>query len=133
MRTLGLGVAADDVGVGGDGSLHCTEKQRRLKMCHPRQNNVMHTLGVLEVDDVAIVLEHVHLLNGGDVVHSKALQGGLEALVIGGGGLVLGLLLPAHGTLATGADGLLKAFAFVTVCVTKLNYQKHKHSQPPES
>lgn len=54
------------------------------------------TLGVNEVNDVVVVLEDVHLLNAGDSVHTQALQGVLEALVVSRGGLVHSLLLPAQ-------------------------------------
>jgi len=81
-RTLGLGVSADDVGVRSDGRLH---------------------LRVIEVDDGAVVLEEVNLLNGGDVVHAKAFQRVLQPLVICCGGLVDRLLLPTNRALATRA------------------------------
>ena len=60
-----------------------------------------HTLRVLEVDDFAIILEHVHLLNGRDGVHTQALQGVLELLVIGVRGLAGTLVLSTDSPLAT--------------------------------
>ena len=48
------------------------------------------------MDDLAVLLEQVHLLDSGDVVDAKTLQGVLKALVVGGGRLVDGLLLLAR-------------------------------------
>jgi hypothetical protein len=42
------------------------------------------TLGSGEVDDVAVALEHVHLLNCLDGLHVELLQGSLELLVVVG-------------------------------------------------
>jgi hypothetical protein len=59
------------------------------------------TLGVGEVDDVAILLEHVDLLNSLDGLDVHLLESGLELLVVGGGGLVDALGLAAGGTLSS--------------------------------
>ena len=61
------------------------------------------TLGVGEVDHGAVSLEQVDLLDGGDVVDAQALQGALEALIVGAHVLVDSLALAADGTLAAGA------------------------------
>lgn len=111
-QLLGLGVAGDGEGVGGEGGLH---------------------FGVVEVDDRPLVREHVHLRrterdeslgpthdgfswskgtsNGsahlfdtGDVVHAEFLQGQLEFLVIGGGCSVHDLLLSASTALEGGSQ-----------------------------
>ena len=58
------------------------------------------TLGVVEVDHRPIVLEEVNLLDSRDVVHPQTLQSILQPLIVGGGGLVDGLLLTPHRTLA---------------------------------
>eukprot|EP00960_Hanusia_phi_P035455 751720-Hanusia_phi.AAC.1 len=39
-------------------------------------------LGVLEVDDSAVVSEQIHLLDPGDVVHTQSLQCVLKSLVV---------------------------------------------------
>lgn len=54
---------------------------------------ISHTLGGREVDDVAVLLEHVDLLNGLDGLGVELLQGGLELLVVraGAGGRPLDL------------------------------------------
>ena len=54
---------------------------------------------------VAVVFEEVHLLNGGDVSHGQLIQCRLQSLVVVSGGLTDGLVLPAHGTLTSSADG----------------------------
>jgi len=60
-------------------------------------------LRVVEVDDGAIVLDDVHLLDAGDRVHRQLLQGRLQLLVVGGGRGVDNLLLAAGGSLAANA------------------------------
>ena len=50
--------------------------------------------GVVEVDDGAVILEHVHLLYSWYVVDSQLLEGALELLVVSGGSPVHHLLLP---------------------------------------
>lgn len=51
--------------------------------------------------DGGVVLEDVHLLNAGDGVHPQALEGGLQPLVVSGGGFVHSLLLPEHACMPT--------------------------------
>jgi len=76
-------------------------------------------LGVVEMDNSSVVLDHVHLLNTGNVRDRKLFQVALQLLVVGGGGLVHHLLLSAGGTLATSANlsgsslELLELFGFV--------------------
>lgn len=52
------------------------------------------------MDDVAVALEHVDLLNGLDGLYVELLQRGLELLVVGAGALVDLLDLPAGSALA---------------------------------
>lgn len=59
------------------------------------------TLGGGEVNDVAVALEHVHLLNGLDGLDIELLEGGLELLVITAGPGRGALDLPAGSSLAT--------------------------------
>lgn len=59
------------------------------------------TLGSGEVDDVAVLLEHVDLLDGLDGLHVHLLQGRLQLLVVGAGGLVDLLDLAAGSALAS--------------------------------
>lgn len=54
------------------------------------------------MDHVAILLEHVDLLNGLDGLDIELLKGGLELLVIGARRLVDLLCLAARGTLSSG-------------------------------
>lgn len=78
---LVLTVAVEGEGVGGDRGVNCAslvdvrgwESQHRIR----------HTLGCGEVDDVAVRLEHVDLLNLSDGLDVHLLEGGLELLVIG--------------------------------------------------
>lgn len=53
------------------------------------------------MDDVAVLLEHVNLLDSLDGLNVHLLQGGLELLVVGAGRLVDSLGLAAGGTLAS--------------------------------
>ncbi len=48
----------------------------------------MHTFGCGEVDDVAVRLKHVDLLNGLDWLHVHLLESCLELLVVCAGALV---------------------------------------------
>lgn len=52
------------------------------------------------MDDVAVGLEHVDLLNGLDGLHVHLLEGGLQFLIVGARVLVNLLDLPAGSTLA---------------------------------
>ena len=66
-----------------------------------RSIGVERTLGVGEVDDVAVLLEHVDLLNGLDGLGVQLLEGSLELPVVGAGASGRALCLPAGSTLAT--------------------------------
>lgn len=59
------------------------------------------TLGVGEVNDVSVLLEHVDFLNGLDGLDVHLLECGLEFLVVRGGGLVDALGLAAGGTFSS--------------------------------
>jgi hypothetical protein len=59
------------------------------------------TLWCREVDDVAVALEHVDLLDGLDGLDVQLLKRGLKLLVVGAGALVDLLDLPARSTLAS--------------------------------
>lgn len=61
----------------------------------------LHTLGGREVDDVAVGLEHVDLLNCLDGLHVQLLESSLELLVIVGAAGDVALLLVSGGALAT--------------------------------
>lgn len=67
------------------------------------------TSGSTKVDNVAILLEHVDLLNGLDGLDVHLLEGGLELLVIGTGVLVDLLDLAAGSTLAS-VESLVDCF-----------------------
>jgi hypothetical protein len=60
-----------------------------------------HTLGCGEVDDVAVALEHVDLLNSLDGLDIQLLERSLELLVVGAGVPVDLLDLSARSTLAS--------------------------------
>jgi hypothetical protein len=60
------------------------------------------------VDDLAILLKQVDLLNAGNLVDTQALDSGLNLLVIGGSVLVDSLVRPPYGALATNAYLLLQ-------------------------
>ena len=59
------------------------------------------TLGCREVDDVAVALEHVDLLDSLDGLDVQLLKSTLELLVVGASVLVDLLDLPAGSTLAS--------------------------------
>lgn len=61
----------------------------------------VHTLGGGEVNDVAVTLEHVHLLNGLDGLDIELLEGSLELLVVSAGPGGRTLDLSPGSTLAT--------------------------------
>ena len=74
----------------------------------------LYTLRSTKVDDVSVLLEHVNLLDGLDGLDVHLLQGGLELLVVGTGGLVDLLDLAAGSTLASVVLLVsLRAFWFV--------------------
>lgn len=60
------------------------------------------------MDDIAVGLEHVHLLNCGDGLHVHLLESGLQLLVVGTGALVDLLDLSSRRTLASVAQLLMK-------------------------
>ena len=70
------------------------------------QDGVRHTLGGGEVDDVAVRLEHVDLLNLGDGLDVHLLEGSLELLVVGARRPVDLLLHTSGGTLAAVSQAL---------------------------
>merc|ERR1719159_861396 len=95
------------VRIGGKGTV-----RRKKKVVHKttttddkRLQNTLKRLGINSIP----AIEQVHLLNCWDGVNAKALKGVLETLVIGGGGLVHNLLLPAHSALAANSDRCLKS------------------------
>jgi hypothetical protein len=59
-----------------------------------------------EVDDIAVRLEHVHLLDGLDGLDIELLQRGLQLLLVGAAGLVDLLDLSSHCALAAANDQL---------------------------
>lgn len=61
------------------------------------------TLGRGKVNDVAVALEHVDLLDSLDGLDVELLEGLLQLLVIGAGSLGCALHLPARGALAADA------------------------------
>jgi len=65
-----------------------------------------------EVDNVAVALEHVDLLNLCDGLDVHFLEDGLQLLVIGAGGLVDLLDLPPGCTLATTMLSVLHTLTF---------------------
>jgi hypothetical protein len=67
----------------------------------PRAVKGEHTLWCSEMDDISVLLEHVHLLNALDWLHVHLLQRRLELLVVGSRALVHLLDLSSWGTLST--------------------------------
>jgi len=63
-----------------------------------------HTLWCREVNDVAVTLEHVDLLNARDGLDVHLLESRLQFLVVGTGGLVDLLDLSSGSTLATSSS-----------------------------
>lgn len=74
---------------------------------------VIYTLGSTEVDDVSVFLEHVDLLDGLDGLDVHLLQGSLELLVVGAGGLVDLLDLAAGSALASVFLGIRQSDGFM--------------------
>jgi hypothetical protein len=107
---LVLAVAGDGIGVGRDGGVDCgidvsvTDSSSSII-----RYRGIRTLGGGEVDDVAIVLEHVDLLNGLDGLGVELLQGGKELLVIGVGAGGGALDLATGSTLATAEQNIMLA------------------------
>ena len=85
-----LAVTVEGEGVGGDGGVDS---------------------GSTEVDNVAILLEHVDLLDGLNGLDIHLLEGGLELLVVGAGALVDLLDLAAGSTLAS-VGSLVDCFGY---------------------
>jgi hypothetical protein len=63
-----------------------------------------HAFGGREVDDIAVRLEHVDLLDGLDGLDAELLQRGLQLLLIGAAGLVDLFDLSSNGALAAAND-----------------------------
>ena len=72
-------------------------------------------LRVVEVDHGAVVLDHVDLFDARDGVHGQLLQRGLQLLVVGRGGPVHHLLLPAGGAFAADTNLRLKLLQFLLI------------------
>merc|ERR1719282_1367398 len=83
-----LSGSGDDEGVGSHGDL---------------------SLRLLEVDDGAILVEQVDLIDARDLVETHLAQGDLELLVVASSLLVDSLSLSAHGALASDTDLVLHA------------------------
>lgn len=78
-------------------------------------------LGIVEVDDRAVVLDHVDLLDAGDHVDGQLLQQRLQLLVVGGGGRVHNLLLAPGRSLAADTHRLLQLLQLFGVhCVASV-------------
>merc|ERR1719427_2469152 len=78
---------------------------------------------VVEMQDGAVIADHVHFLDVRDRVHSQFLQRRLKFLVVGCCGLVNDLLLSAGCSLSTESDlvlELLEFFGIHFVCVCGL-------------
>lgn len=91
---LGDSVAVDGVGVGSRSGVDCRRAGRVPSVVgNPPKEGGGLTGRALEVEDLAVVHEHVDLVYGTDALHVELLEGGLELLVIGGTGL-LGSDLP---------------------------------------
>uniref|UniRef100_A0A1I8HKH1 Myosin motor domain-containing protein n=1 Tax=Macrostomum lignano TaxID=282301 RepID=A0A1I8HKH1_9PLAT len=80
---LGLRLASDGEGVGLQRGLH---------------------LGIVEVNDLVVILEHVHLLDAGYGIDAQLLQRGGDLPLVSASVLVQNLLLAAGGALAADAD-----------------------------
>ena len=62
------------------------------------------------MNNVAIILKQIDLLDAWDVIDTQTLKGRLKPFVVSCGRLVHGLLLPADGALATSSNLRLKFF-----------------------
>ena len=75
-----------------------------------------HTFRSSKMDNIPILLEHVHLLNGLDRLDIKLLKRGLQFLVIGAGGLMDFLLFSARGAFpSTCQESVSLSFFFSVV------------------
>lgn len=102
---LVLTVAVDGEGVGGNSGVDCAVLVW-LSESAVRGIVFRHTLGGGEVDDVAVRLEHVDLLDLGDGLDVHLLEGSLELLVVGARRPVDLLLHTSGGTLAAVSHAL---------------------------
>ena len=74
--------------------------RRRKLLVGSKEVDGLITFWCGKVDDVAVRLEHVDLLNGRDGLHVHLLEGRLQLLVVDARGLVDLLDVPAGGSLA---------------------------------
>lgn len=102
---LVLTVAVDGEGVGGNSGVDCAMLVWLSESVFAG-SVFRHTLGGGEVDDVAVRLEHVDLLDLGDGLDVHLLEGSLELLVVGARGPVDLLLHTSGGTLAAVSQAL---------------------------
>lgn len=100
-QLLVLTVAVDGESVGGNGSVDYGGHVSILEMVRRGWRGQQLTLGGSEVDDVAVRLEHVDLLDGRDGLNVHLLESGLELLVVTTAGSVDLLDLSSGSTLAT--------------------------------
>ena len=82
------------------------------------------------MDDVAIRLEHVHLLNGCDGLHVHLLENRLELLVIGAGALVDLLDLPSWCALASVIIYMSEATQTHVYAISRIVCCSGGHSMP---
>lgn len=85
----------------GDGE--CVGRQRGLRF------------RIVEMDDGAVLADHVHLLNARNIVDRHFLQRRLQLLVVGGSRLVDDLLLAARRPFSANAHGLLQFLQFFDI------------------
>jgi len=104
-----LAVTVEGEGVGGDGGVDYSGYQYTINIIHAEL--WIPTSGSTEVDNVAILLEHVDLLDGLNGLDIHLLEGGLELLVVGAGALVDLLDLAAGSTLAS-VGSLVDCFGY---------------------
>ena len=101
-QLLVLTVTVDGEGVGGDGGVDYGGHVSTFEIGDDGGVRFSQlTLGGGKVDDVAVRLEHVDLLNGRDGLDVHLLEGGLELLVVTTAGSVDLLDLSSGSTLAT--------------------------------
>lgn len=107
---LVLAVAVDGKGVGGDRGVDCCGMLALSGSSFSGDGSQLdaevRTLGGLEVDDVAVLLEHVDLLDALDGLGVELLQGLEELLVVGTGAGRTALGSTTGGTLATAQKNL---------------------------
>lgn len=110
LHGLLLSGSRHDVGVSLDGGLDCSDGS-----AHGHAHGRTLQGVAREVDDLAVVLEEGDLLDTLDGLAAEALEVGLELLVVAGSALVLDLVLPAGGTLATNAHVCLQLLELISV------------------